>query len=243
MQAFLQLRDALACLEEANADVQPYIWLQACADLHTSLFGEQGRRAGLSDVTALLASMQLHLDALAGEHPQYCEQIMRSCATLERHEKNLRGGVEAAMDLLSSDALIHAWRNGLKKHDWLGHQSHMPHALHTLWANTERRQGLHDALRNLNEAVISLHAMLHDYVGWEQRSATGGTDNIRLDRGRDNGLLIIGLSAEQVGAGLVPDISGNHMLIRLRFQSWLPGKPAAPVVEDVAYQSMLVPIA
>jgi len=243
MQGFLQVRDALSCLAQSNADGQPYVWLQACADLRISLFGEQGRRPGLADVTGLLSTMQEHLDLLAKEHPRYCEQIMRSCATLERHEKNLRGGLEDAMTILSSDALIHAWLNGLKKHDWLGHQSHLPHALHTLWNNQERRQGLHDALRNLSEAVIGLHGMLHDYVGWEHGLAVDGGDHIRLERDKEYGLFIIGLTAEQVEAGLVPDISGNRMAVRLRFQSWLPGKSATQVEEDVPYQAMMVPVA
>jgi len=243
MQGFLQVRDALDCLAQGNADGQPYVWLQACADLRISLFAEQGRRPGLADVVGLLQAMQEHLDELAKEHPRYCEQIMRSCATLERHEKNLRGGIEEAMTMLSSDALIHAWLNGLKKHDWLGHQNHLPHAVHTLWGNQERRQRLHDGLRTLSEAVTSLHGMLHDFVGWEHRLASDGADHIRLERDNEFGLLIIGLTAEQVEAGLIPDISGNRKAVRLRFQSWLPGKSAMQAEGDVPYQVMMVPVA
>ncbi|OIQ04278.1 MAG: hypothetical protein AUK36_00535 [Zetaproteobacteria bacterium CG2_30_59_37] len=243
MQGFLQVRDALACLEQANVENQPYVWLQACADLCISLFAEQGRRPGLADVTGLLSSMQVHLDSLAKEHPRYCEQIMRSCATLERHERNLRDGIEPAMAMLSSDALIHAWLNGLKKHDWLGHQSHMPHAVATLWSIKERRQVLHDGLQGLHEAVKSLHDMLHDFVGWEHRVAVGGGDHVRLERDKEFGLLIVGLTHEQVLAGLIPDISGNRMAIRLRFQCWQPGKPAMAAEQDVPYQAMMVPVA
>ncbi len=243
MQSFLQLRDGLACLAEANADQQPYVWLQACADLHISLFGEQGRRAALSDVIGLLGCMQDHLDALASEHPQYCEQIMRSCATLEGHEKNLRGGVDEAKNILTSDALISAWMNGLKKHDWLGHRKHMPHALHTLWHNSQRREAVHNALRNLSEAVSSMHGMLHDYVAWESHLAEGGGQRFRLDSSKPCGLLIVGLTPAQVDAGLIPDISGNHMAVRLRFQRWLPTQASVQVDEDVPYQCMQVPIA
>jgi len=243
MQSFLQLRDALTCLADANADQQPYVWLQACADLRTSLFGEQGRRAALSDVIGLLDSMQDHLDQLAREHPQYCEQIMHSCATLERHEKNLRGGIDAAKTILANDALISAWTNSLKKHDWLGHRKHMPHALQALWMNSERREAVHDALRNLSEAVASLHGMLHDYVGWESKIAVGGGERFRLDSAKSCGLLIVGLTAAQVEAGLIPDISGNHMAVRLRFQRWQATQASVQVDEDVPYQCMQVPIA
>lgn len=243
MQGFLQVRDALACLQQAHADNQPYVWLQACADLRISLFAEQGRRPGLAEVSGLLTAMQERLDALAREHPRYREQIMRSCATLQRHEKNLRAGIEPAMNMLSSDALIHAWLNGLKKHDWLGHQSHMPHAAATLWSIRERRDALHDSLTGLNEAVKSLHDMLHDFVGWEHRVAVGGGDHIRMERDKEFGLLIVGLSEAQVLAGLVPDMSGNRMAIRLRFQRWLPGKAAMAAEEDVTYQAMMVPVA
>jgi len=243
MQGFLQVRDALACLARGESERQPYVWLQASADLRTSLLAEQGRRPGLSDVMGILASMQEHLETLAAEHPRYSEQIMRSCATLERHEHTLRSGVEEAMTMLSSDALIHAWSNCLKKHDWLGHQCHLPHALETLWNNPERRQRLHDALQGLDEAVSSLHEMLHDYVGWERRVAADGGDHIQMERGKEFGLLIIGLSEEQVHAGVVPDISGNRLAVRLRFQSWLPGQPAVPADQDVPYQLMMVPVA
>jgi len=243
MQGFLQVRDALVCLQQAQAGNQPYLWLQACADLRISLFGEQGRRPGLADVTGLLSCMQQHLDQLAKDHPKYCEQIMRSCATLERHEKSLRSGIEPAMQMLAKDALIHAWLNGLKKHDWLGHQSHMPHALDAMWDVRERRDALHDSLAGLEDAVQSLHGMLQDFVGWEHRMAAGGADHIRLDKEKDYGLLIVGLTREQVQAGLIPDISGNRMAVRLRFQSWQPGHAAMAAEQDVAYQAMMVPVA
>lgn len=243
MQGFLQVRDALDCLSRGEADGQPYVWLQACADLRISLLGEQGRKPGLSDVTGLLAAMQEYLDGLAREHPRYCEQIMRSCATLERHEKGLRSGVDEAIQLLSSDALIHAWLNSLKKHDWLGHQYHLPHAVGVLWQNSERRDNLRRSLAGLGQAVSSLHDMLHDFVGWESRTAVDGGDTIKLDREREFGLLIVGLSHEQVAAGLIPDISGNRMAVRLRFQSWQQGRAAMQAEGDIAYQTMMVPVA
>jgi len=243
MQGFLQVRDALDYLQRGEASGQPYLWLQACADLRLSLFGEQGRRPGLADVVGLLAGMQENLDTLADEHPRYGEQIMRSCATLERHEKNLRGGIEEVMNILSSDALILAWHNCQKKHDWLGHQEHFPQAVQALWSEKRRRETLQEALHPLAEAVESLHGMLHDYVGWEQRLATAGADHIRMDKDKECGLLVIGLSHDRVQAGLVPGISGNRMAVRLRFQCWPVGEVARQAEEDVRYSLMLVPVA
>jgi len=241
MQTFLQLHAGLSCLAEAERTQQAYPWLQACADVRLSLSGEQGRRPALQEVIGLLASMQKHLEALAENHPRFRDKIMASCGMLEQHVRTLRGGLDAAVRLLASDALIEAYLNAMKKHDWLGHHRSLPQALPMLWRDPERRQSVHDTLYGLHEAVMGLYAMLHDYVPWEPRLAEKGCDQILPDRGCNYGLLIVGLAPEQVEAGIVPDISGNRLAIRLRFQSWSPGHPAAPVQEDVPYHAMLVP--
>jgi len=243
MQTFMQLRDGLSCLAEAEREQQAYKWLQACADVRISLSGEQGRRPALPEVIGLLAAMQAHLEGLAEEHPKFRDKIMDACETLGQHVQTLRGGMDSATRMLASDALIGAWLNALKKHDWLGHQQNLPQALPLLWQSVERRHYLHDHLQELFEAVMGLHAMLHDYVAWERRLATEGSDQILPDRSTQFGLIIVGLTPEQVGAGVIPDISGNRLAIRIRFQSWLPGHAATPVQEDVPYHAMLVPIA
>ncbi|GMR00219.1 MAG: hypothetical protein BMS9Abin18_1057 [Zetaproteobacteria bacterium] len=243
MQTFLQLRDGLSCLAEAEREGQAYKWLQACADVRISLSGEQGRRPALPEVIGLLAAMQTHLESLAEEHPRFRDKIMDSCETLGKHVQTLRCGMDSASRMLASDALIEVWLNALKKHDWLGHQRNLPQALPLLWQSTERRQHLHEHLQELFEVVMSLHAMLHDYVEWERRLATEGSDQILPDRSTQFGLVIVGLAPEQVEAGIIPDISGNRLAIRIRFQSWLPGHAATPVQTDVPYHAMLVPIA
>ncbi len=243
MQTFLQLRDGLCCLAEADRSGNAYQWLQACADVRISLSGEQGRRPALPEVTGLLADMQNHLGDLAKEHPQFSGRILTSCETLARHEQSLREGMDEVQRILASDALIEAWLNALKKHDWLGHRRGLPQMLPVFWENRDRRQYMHDHLRDLFGAVMYLYGLLHDYVAWEKRLATEGSDQIMPDRSKRFGLIIVGMTPEQAGAGIIPDISGNRLAIRLRFQSWLPGQPAVSVQEDVPYCAMLVPIA
>ena len=240
MQSFLHIRDALTCISDAEISEQPYLWLHACADLRLSLVGEQGRRAAIPDVIALLDGMRERLAALAAEHPRYEQEIRRSCAGLHQHADNLRHGVGDALHILNNDAMIQAWQNCLKKHDWLGHRQHMPHTLQLLWRNSERRNALHQALRNLTEAVTSLHGMLHDYTDWQTHLANDGLDHFTLQGDRKHGLLIIGLRPELVERGITPDISANHMAVRLRFRQWKPGLAAQQVEQDIEYRAMMV---
>ncbi len=243
MEAFLQLRNALVCLFEAERTNQPLVWLQASADVRLSLTGEQGRRPAVPEVMGLLETMQAHLEQLAEDHPRFRKRIMDSCARLERHAATLRDEHGAVLQWLESDALIDAWLNALKKHDWLGHKRSLLSALPALWQNTMRREEAVARLSPLAEAVENLHAMLHDYVAWEARVASEGSDQLLPERGQRFGLVIVGLEEEQVSAGLIPDISGNHLAIRIRFQRWLPGEVAQTVTEDVPYHAMLVPVA
>jgi len=243
MQSFLQLRDGLQCLASAMRLGQPYPWLQACADVRLSLVGEQGRRPALPEIGGLLSDMQTHLQQLAQEHPRFGKSLTATCEMLAQHEKSMHEGMEEALSLLTSDALIEVWLNALKKHDWLGHRPCLPQALPVLWRNHERRQRLHALLQGLYAAVMQMDELLNDYVVWDQRLAEEGSDQIIPDRSKRFGLIIIGLRPEQVDRGVVPDVSGNHLVIRLRFQLWSPGLPAKAVQEDVPYCAMLVPVA
>jgi len=243
IQTFLQLHNGLSCLAEAEQEQQACKWLQACADVYISLSGKQGRRPALPEVIGLLGSMQTHLEALAEQHPHFRDKIIGSCEELGQHVQTLRSGMDEALRWLASDALTGAWLNALKKHDWLGHKQNLPQALPVLWKNTERRKHLHAHLQDLFEAVTCLYTMLHNYVEWEQRLSTEGSDQILPDRSDNFGLIIVGLTPEQVEKGIIPDISGNRLAIRIRFQSWLPGQAAIPIREDVPYHAMLVPVA
>jgi len=195
---------------------QPYPWLQACADVRLSLVGEQGRRPALPEIGGLLSDMQTHLQQLAQEHPRFGKSLTATCEMLAQHEKSMHEGMEEALSLLTSDALIEVWLNALKKHDWLGHRPCLPQALPVLWRNHERRQRLHALLQGLYAAVMQMDELLNDYVVWDQRLAEEGSDQIIPDRSKRFGLIIIGLRPEQVDRGVVPDVSGNRLVIRLR---------------------------
>jgi len=244
MQAFLMLRDGLQCLKAAEQAGQPYLWLQACVDVRTSLLGEQGRKPALPEVLGLFASMREHLEKLAVDHPRFGASIAASCENIDTQMQILRDGPNGASQLLGQDALIETYFNALKKQDWLGHKPCLPQSLATLWCESgDRQQQLHGGLTKIMAAVHCLDGMLHDYVMWEKRTAGEGHDQIVPERGTHFGLIVIGLDHADVGRGIIPDISGNRLAIRLRFQQWLPGQPARQVQEDVPYSMMLVPVA
>ena len=67
--SFLQVRDALDCLESARTHHEPYLWLHAAADLRTSLIGDLGRKAAVPEIIALLESTRTHLRNRAMDLP------------------------------------------------------------------------------------------------------------------------------------------------------------------------------
>jgi len=244
MQVFLMLRDGLRCLGAAEQSGQPYLWLQACVDVRASLLGEQGRKPALPEVIGLFAAMRQHLESLAGEHPRFRASIEASCEDIDSRIQTLREIADSATRLLGQDALIETYYNALKKQDWLAHKPCLPQSLATLWHGSgERQQRLHEELAEIMDAVHRLDNMLHDYVMWERRTASDGHDQIIPERGIQFGLIVIGLAPAEVSQGIVPDISGNRLAIRLRFQQWLPGMPTRQVSDHVDYAMMLVPIA
>ena len=244
IQAFLQLRDALRCLNDAREKNQAYLWLQAAADLRVSLLGEQVRKTAIPETIGVLVSMQTHLEQLAGEHPRFAADIKRSCALLAQHIEILRPGLATATDFLGKDSLIEEYFNALKKQDWLAHKPGLPQSLSHLWhMDAERPTRLQESLGPLYAAIGDLDKMLHDYVMWEQRMAIGGTDQIIPKRNQNFGLLVIGLAPEALQQGIVPDISGNRLLINLRFQKLRIAAPILDLTIDQPYSMMLVPIA
>jgi len=244
MRSFLEVRDALHCLDLALEQQQPRDWLHAACDLRASLLGDQGRKSVIPEVVGLLISMQTHLNQLGKDIPQYKEGIEQACRTLDAHVQVLHAGLPDAINFLAQDALINAYLNTQKKQDWLGHKLGLPQSLDTLWSgNDERSSWLHHNLKGLNAAVRDLNQMLNDYVQWEEGIAVGGCGQIAPERGSSNGLLIIGLPEASVASGIVPDISGNKLAIRLRFQRWVPGEPPQEVSEDQPYAMMLIPVA
>jgi len=218
--------------------------LLAAVDLRVSLLGEQGRKPALPEIQGLLASVQTYLQEIAAAQPRYARAIRDSSADIARYIHLLEQGVSNANLLLAQDALICAFMNALKKHDWMAHQRRLPQALSTLWqVDSERCHTLHEGLAPLAEVVSSLDAMLHDFVSWQWHEAEDGSDQIVLERNAHFGFLVIGLEPAIVREGIIPDISRNRFMIQLRFQHWPTGAPPCSTHRTIPYAMMLVPVA
>ncbi len=243
MRAFIELRDALACLEAACVGQQAANWLHAACDLRASLLGEQGRKGVIPEIIALFDDLQTHLKKLSQDAPPYRDKILRACDHIDRMAEQLQPGLPEACDYLARDALVNAYLNTQKKHDWLGHKLCMQQSIKTIWSRSDMRTlPLHQALTPLCSAVDMLDRMLNDFVGWKQCVAVGGSGHITPERGKSFGLLVIALAADTVAEGIIPDISGNRLAIRLRFQHWQPGQPPIDYDHDIPYNMMLVPV-
>lgn len=243
MRAFIELRDALSCLETACVKQQGANWLHAACDLRASLLGEQGRKGVIPEIIALFGDLQSQLKKLCSDAPQYREKILSACDHIDRMTEQLQPGLPEACDYLASDALVNAYLNTQKKHDWLGHKLCMQQSIKAIWSRSDARTlPLHQALTPLCSAVDTLDHMLNDFVGWKQCVASGGSGHITPERGKSFGLLVIALAADAVAEGIIPDISGNRLAIRLRFQHWLPGQAPVDYEQDIPYAMMLVPV-
>jgi len=244
MQAFIELRNGLYCLDKAVQQGNAHAWLCAASDIRASLVGDQGRKLALPEVVGLLVAMQAHLQSLAKDYPRYGQTIQKACDRLDAHMQNLHGGHSEAIDWLYNDALVSTHLNALKKQDWLGHKPALPQCLDALWhPDHERVMHLNQVLEPLRQAIHSLDQMLHEYVQWNSRKAEDGCDQITPQRGINYGLLVIGLDQTLVEAGITPDISGNRVAVRVRFQQWPPGEAARDVTNTIDYAMMLVPFA
>jgi len=243
MRSFIELRDALGCLEQASIDQSGVNWLHAACDLRASLLGDNGRKNAIPEVIKLFKSMKAYLKKLAEDVPKYHDHILQSCIQIDLLVQQLKPGLPEACQYLAHDALVNAYLNTQNKHDWLGHELCMQQSIKAIWSHADMRtKPLHQALSALTQAVNSLNDMLNDFVGWEECVAINGTGHITPDRGKDHGLLVIALPKNAVAQGVIPDISGNKLAIRLRFQRWAPGEPPVSYAEDVPYAMMLVPI-
>lgn len=243
MRSFIELRDALTCLESARQTGRAIAWLHAACDLRDSLLGDQGRKNVIPEITSLLLDMQSYLEKLHDEVPQYQERINQACEGIKLQIDHLQPGLPEATDYLAKDALINAYLNTQKKHDWLGHKLCIQQSVKAIWEKSDvRTKPLHTALAPLGAAVSNLDGMFNDFVRWQQCMATSGTGHITPERGTSCGLLVIGMPKEAVSSGIIPDISGNKLAIRLRFQLWNPGQAPQDVCEDQPYAKMLVPV-
>jgi len=242
MRSFIELRDGLRCLERARQCDQAYAWLLAACDVRASLLGEHGRKPAVPELVALLASMRTHLTQLVENHPEYREKILEACDMIEKYIESMRSSVQDAMDFFCEDALLGSYLNALKKQDVLAHKPTLPQGLSLLWSGSKHKDMLSDSLHDLHAAVTHLDIMLNDFVGWEERIADSGSDQIVPERGVENGLLVLGLDTAYVQQGIVPECSGNRHAVRVRFQQWKAGEAAHDVEDNLPYYSMMVPI-
>ncbi len=244
MRAFIEVRDALDCLKKASEPMQPHSWLHAACDLRTSLLGEQGRKPALPEIIGLLQDMDLYLKKLIANLPNsYAESIQQARQNIANHITTLQNGIPTACNYLDQDALINAHLNAQKKHDWLGHKGCMQQSLPSLWHYPEERTGpLQQSIIPLQEAVSLLDHMLNGLVNWDKQTAIGGVGKIAPDRQASYGLIVIALPEEDVHRGIIPDITGNRLAIRIRFQQWSAGETAKELNRDQPYQLMLVPV-
>jgi len=243
MRTFIELRDGLNCLETACVNQQGVNWLHAACDLRASLLGDQGRKGAISEIIALFGDLKLYLKNLCDDAPQYREKIQLACDHIDLLIQKLQPGMPEACDYLAKDALVNTYLNAQKKHDWLGHKLCLQQSIKAIWRKSDARTlPLHQALAPLCSAVDTLDQMLNDFVGWEKCIAIGGNGHITPERGKSFGLLVISLPADAVAEGIIPDISGNRLAIRLRFQRWHAGQPASDYNDDLPYAMMLVPI-
>ncbi len=240
MRAWLDVRDALACLRES---VQPQAWLHAATDLRASLLGEHGRKPALPELMGLLASLRDAVQALGEQHPDYAEQIGRTCERLDAHAEGLREAMEAVCHFLLDDALVLAWQEAQKKQDFLGHRPCLPAGLGALWQRGDARSAkLAELLAPLQAAFDAMGEVIYGWAPWEKRVADDGSDQITPAKSANFGLMVVALPAADVRAGVMPDISGNRLAIRLRFHRWRPGSPPAPLDACQRYALMLVPV-
>ncbi len=243
MRSFIELRDSLACLENACVTQNGANWLHAACDLRASLLGDLGRKGAVSELIALFGELQVYLKKLSEEVPPYREKILRSCDQIDHVITQLQPGLPEACDYLASDALVNAYLNAQKKHDWLGHKLCMQQSIKAIWSQSDARTlPLHQALTPLCRAVDMLDQMLNDFVSWKKCVAKEGSGHITPERGKSFGLLVIALPVDAVAGGIIPDISGNRLAIRLRFQYWAAGQAPSDYDQDLPYAMMLVPI-
>jgi len=243
MRSFIELRDAMHCLDEASNRQHGSSWLHAACDLRASLLGDHGRKNAIPEIIGLFKDMKTYLKKLADDVPKYSDHILSSCDQIDLLIEQLKPSLPEACQYLTQDALINAYLNTQKKHDWLGHKLCMQQSIKAIWGHAEMRtEPLHQALAPLTNAINILNEMLNDFVGWEKCLAQAGAGHITPTRGKSYGLLVIALPASAVAEGIVPDISGNKLAIRLRFQRWLPGQSASDFHEDMPYEMMLVPV-
>jgi len=243
VQSFLECRNALQCLEHAKLHDDVYGWLQAVHDLQESLLGSAARKPAVPEIVALIHAIQHHLTELSQQKSPFTQQILEAHESLSAYEKLLAETLPVTLDFMYNDGLIQAWINCHKKQDWLGHRLFYPKVLPIFWQTMGVQEKLNASLQDIHAIISHIDGMLHDFVPWTEQLACHGCDQVQpSSSGEKHGLLIVGLPTSSVQAGIIPEFSGNHHAVRIRFQQWSAGKPQMPYDQDLPYYRMLVPI-
>ncbi|MDQ6989983.1 MAG: hypothetical protein Q9M19_08890 [Mariprofundaceae bacterium] len=244
MQSYLELRDALRCLQQAFEGNAPYAWLSAAKEVHDLLLGEGLKKVATPEVLSIFTSLQKHFEHLAAKHSQFKDKLNQACTEISQHSDNIRRDIHLAADFLCADAWLTTFEENIRKQDFLGHQSSLPQIINPLWfGHGKHGQRLNKILTSLHQAMEYLDTMLHSHVPWQQRLAQEGNDQITIPKHEDMDLMIVGLQADDLAQGIIPQYSGSRRSIRLRFNQCLPGQPIKHVEHDQNYTLMLVSIA
>ncbi|MDQ7004208.1 MAG: cell division protein ZapD [Ghiorsea sp.] len=243
MQAFIEFRDALRLINQAQDNNSPYMWLAASKEVSDMLLGEGNKKPIVPTILSLFHIMGKHFKDLANKHPDYKDNLMQAASDLEEQAASIRQALEKSLPFLQSDALLTTYSDLTRKQDPLGYRCSLPQVLHHIWhEQAQRSETLTGLLQPIVQAVESLNKMLHAHAPWEQRVAKAGVDQIKLAAQDDIGLLIIGVSPDVITQGIVPICSGFRSIIRLRFEHWLVGKCVKDLTQDQPYSLMMVPI-
>jgi len=243
IQSFLECRNALQCLEHARLHDDMYGWLQAVHDLQESLLGSAARKPVVPEIVGLIHAIQKNLKVLSQQHSAFKQQILDAHASLEAYEQVLAEKLPQALDFMYNDGVIQSWVNCHKKQDWLAHRLFYPKVLPIFWKSFGIQEQLNESLQDIHAIINHIDGILHDFVPWSEELAKNGCDQVQpIAAHEKHGLLIVGLPATAVQSGISPEFSGNHHLVRIRFQQWSAGKSIAPYDQDLPYYRMLVPI-
>ena len=244
MQSFLELRDALRCLTQATEQHAPLTWLAAAKDLHDLFIGDGNKKPAIPNVMSLFGSLRKHYMELAKKYPDYQERLQQACSDIDMQADIIREHVPAALELLEADAWINAYSENVRTLDLLGHKLALPQVMETLWFghDTEYAGRLHHMLKPILPAIEKVNTMLHTHTPWQKRVAKNGCDQITLHAQDEIGLIILGLTEESLGRGIVPECSGFRSTVRVRFSRWQPGRNAEDLTSDYEYSIMMVPL-
>lgn len=242
MQSFIEMRDALRCMQQAMQSQSPFLWLTSSNEIHSLLLGDRHKKPAIPNIISLFSSMQKHFKSLANKHPEFEHKLLQASKEVASSAEKIRNTASQAIDFLSADAWLTAYRDSIRKQDLLGHKLTLPQLIHPLWQSSEHAQQFYTIVEPIMQAIEHLNQMLHAHVPWQQRTAKKGYDQITLAAQDDIGLVIIGVPELAIAQGIIPSCSGFRAVVRLRFSQWLPGQVEHDVTHDQNYALMAVPI-